>query len=150
MSAPIPGGIAPLPDAEAVIADYLATAASIQALGDGAEVSVGDRLPATFDGSTDLAVTLDRIGGSPGGTVLDVWIDTAHLDVKAWAPSKKQAYTLIAAVRPLLAVARFQDVAGAVVQDVVEQVGPQWFPDPGGDYPQSGYYLLQVAVTLHP
>lgn len=151
MTEPVPGGVVALPDAEAVIADYLAaqfaastaSAATFPLSG----ISVGDRLPATYD-SSEPAVTLDRLAGPPGP--VPVWSDVAHLDIRAYGPVKATAYALIAQIRPLLFAARYLGAAGAVIQSVDEHVGPQWLPDPDGDYPESGYYLLQVAVTLHP
>ena len=151
MSEPVPGGVVPLPDAEAVIADYLAAQFAASAASAGnfplSGISVGDRLPAGYD-SSEPAVTLDRLAGPPGP--VPVWSDVAHLDIRAYGPAKATAYALIAQIRPLLFAARYLGAAGAVVQDVAEHVGPQWLPDPDGDYPESGYYLLQVAVTLHP
>lgn len=151
MTEPVPGGVAALPDAEAVVADYLAAQFAASGVSIGAfplaGISVGDRLPATYD-SSEPAVTLDRLAGPPGP--VPVWSDLAHLDIRAYGPAKATAYALIAQIRPLLFAARYLGAAGAVVQDIAEHVGPQWFPDPAGDYPESGFYLLQVEVTLHP
>jgi len=44
----------------------------------------------------------------------------------------------------------YLEVPGAVISKTEENVGPQWLADATADYPESGYYLLQVAVTLHP
>lgn len=151
MSEEVPGGIGPLPDAEAVIANYLAAqfATSAASVGDFplSGISVGDRLPADFDSSAP-AVTLDRIGGAPGP--VPAWSDVAHLDIRAYGPVKATASALMAQIRPLLVAVRWTGAAGAVVQSVEEHITPQWFPDPDGDYPESGFYLLQVEVTLHP
>lgn len=151
MAEPIPGGIGPLPDAEALIAGYLAAAFAASSASVGSipltAVAVGDRIPPDYDGSQGV-VTVDRLGGPPGP--IPQWSDVCHLDVKAIGPYKATAYALIAQVRPLLAVARYAEFSGAVVQSVDETVGPQWFPDATGDYPESGFYLLQVEVTLHP
>jgi hypothetical protein len=151
VSEPVPGGVAALPDAEAVIANYLAEQFAQCAASAGAfplsGIGVGDRLPADYDSSQPFT-TLDRLPGPPGP--VPVWSDVAHLDIRAYGPDKATAYALIAQIRPLLFATRYLGAAGAVVQGVDEHVGPQWLPDPDGDYPESGYYLLQVAVTLHP
>lgn len=139
---PVPAGLAPLPDAEAVIAALLAARPEL------AGTWVGDRLPDTYDGS-QLAVLVDRIGGAADPSTMG-WFDTAHLDLKSYGKDKAAAQGLSAQVRNVMAIAVYLEVPGAVISKTEENVGPQWFADPSGDYPESGYYLLQVAVTLHP
>lgn len=139
---PVPAGLAPLPDAEAVVAALLAGRPEL------AGIWVGDRLPDTYDGS-QLAVLVDRIGGAADPSTMS-WFDTPHLDLKSYGKDKAAAQALSAIVRYLMSIAVYCEVQGAVFSDVVENTGPQWFADASADYPESGYYLLQVAVTLHP
>jgi len=140
---PIPAGLAPLPDAEAAIADLLAARSELADI-----ASVGDRIPTDYDGS-QLVVTLDRLGGPADPSTMS-WQDTAHLDVRSYGKDKAAAAALSATVRYLLAVLPYLESPTVVFEDCVENVGPQWFADAKANYPESGYYLLQVAVTLHP
>jgi len=142
---PVPGGLAPLPDAEKAILDFLAGRAEITALG---QVTVGDRLPEDYDGS-QLVVTGDRIGGAADHSTIG-WLETVHLDLSSWGPDKTAAAALSAVVRYLISICVYCDAPNVVFADSREIVGPQWLPDATADYPQSGRYLLQVAVTLHP
>lgn len=141
MTLQAPDGIAPLPDAVAVICGHL-TAVLPDA------VSVGTRIPDDYDGSQQL-VRVDRIGGAVDPSAW-AWLDHVHLDVEAWAPIQQDAADLIAVVRMQLMLAQYTDLSafGAVVSKVEENTGPQWFPDP--DYPPAGHQLVQVVVTLHP
>lgn len=139
---PIPAGLAPLPDAEAAIAGLLAARAEL------AGVTVGDRIPTTYDGSQKV-VTVDRIGGAADPSTMG-WHETVHLDVKSYGATKADAAALSAQVRYLLAILPYLESQSVVFERCEESVGPQWFADASGDYPESGYYLLQVAVTLHP
>lgn len=138
---PPPAGIVPLPDAVAVVCGHLRAQ-----LPD--TVAVGTRLPDEYDGSQQV-VRVDRIGGAMDRSAW-AWLDNPHLDVEAWAPLQTDASDLIALVRAALVIAPYTDLTalGAVVCNVEENVGPQWFPDP--DYPPAGHQLVQVVLTLHP
>lgn len=139
---PVPAGLAPLPDAEAAVANLLASRSELTG------VEVGDRLPTDYDG-TQPVVTLERIGGNADPSTMG-WRDTAHLDVRSYGKDKAAAAALSAKVRYLMAILPYLESPSVVFEASEENVGPQWFPDATADYPESGYYLLQVAVTLHP
>lgn len=140
---PIPAGLAPLPDAEKAIADLLAARSELASV-----ASVGDRIPTDYDGS-QLVVTVDRLGGPADRSTMS-WRETVHLDIKSYGATKADAAALSATVRYLVAALPYLESPSVVFEASAENVGPQWFPDATADYPESGYYLLQVAVTLHP
>lgn len=112
-------------------------------------VAVGDRLPDGYDG-TQLAVTVDRIGGAMDPVARGTWLDRPRLDVSAWGKDKAAAKDLAGTVRSLLAIAPYDDhtAAGAVWSNTSEDVGPQWLPST--DYPGAGRYLLQFSILIHP
>ncbi|MGH6656631.1 MAG: hypothetical protein ACRDVE_15685 [Actinocrinis sp.] len=142
MTMPVPGGLAPLPSAEKVVTAFLAARAELEG------VSVGDRLPDGYDGSQPC-VTVERIGGPADPSTMS-WLDTAQLDLSSYGVDKGAADGLSAIVRYLIAIAKYVDLPDAVITKTEENVGPQWLADATADYPQSGRYLLQAAVTLHP
>lgn len=136
---------APIPavDDEALVASWLAAQTPL------AGVTVGDRVPDGYDG-TQHVVTVARIGGAMDRGGGGQWLDRPRLDISCYGPDKAAAKDLVTQVRALLAVARYADHtgSGAVWSDTVEDIGPQWLPD--ADYPQTGRYLLQVTVAIHP
>lgn len=134
-----------LPDDELLVCGWLAGRPEIVATG----AVVGDRLPEGYDGSQP-AVTVSRIGGATDRAGGGQWLDRPRLDVTCWGKDKAAAKDLSAQVRALMAVARFDDhsAAGAVWSDTSEDVGPQWIPST--QYPESGRYLLQYSILIHP
>lgn len=136
---------APIPavDDEALVARWLAAQTPL------AGTSVGDRVPENYDG-TQSVITVARIGGVMDRGGGGQWLDRPRLDISCYGKDKATAKALATQVRALLAVARFDDHtgSGAVWSDTVEDVGPQWIPDT--EYPQTGRYLLQVTVAIHP
>lgn len=137
-----PAPVLPVDD-EALVCGWLAGRPEL------AGVTVADRLPDDYDGSQRV-VTVTRIGGAmdPGGG--GQWLDRPRLDIDCHGPDKAAAKDLSAAVRGVLAVARWADhsAAGTVWSSFREDVGPQWLPDP--NYPGAGRYMLQVSLLIHP
>lgn len=134
-----------LPDDEALVCAWLGARTEIVTAG----AVVADRLPDGYDG-TQLAVTVSRIGGAMDSGGGGQWLDRPRLDVSCWGKSKAEAKDLSQTVRSLMAVARFDDhsAAGAVWSNTSEDVGPQWIPS--DKYPESGRYLLQYSIFIHP
>lgn len=134
-----------LPDDEALVCGWLTARAEILATG----AAVADRLPGDYDGSQPV-ITVARIGGAMDPASGGQWLDRPRLDLSCWGKSKADAKDLARTVRALMAVARLDDhsAAGAVWSDTSEDVGPQWIPS--DKYPESGRYLLQYSLLIHP
>lgn len=69
-------------------------------------------------------VQVTRIGGSS-----TFRLDYARVDVDAYAGTRADAANLAGQVRTLLPTMRNQELSGAVVVAVREEVGPSWRPD---------------------
>jgi hypothetical protein len=124
-------------DVELIAVNFLRGRAEITAL-------VGSRVYTEVPAEpTFPLLTVQRIGGLvdwPG------WLDTARLQVDAWAATKYAARTLAAtALAVLLEMPGIY--AQGVITHVTQDLGLTWSPDETTDRPR---YVLGVAVTTHP
>lgn len=121
-----------MPDAVAVVADYLRSALAAA----GERVPVVSRVPTS---RPQRFVQLERVGGFSPTPVTD----RARLDFHAWASREDQAADLCALVRGLLGA--IPGVRGGVtVYSVTEVAGPQWLPDD-----ESGHPRYAFAAEVH-
>jgi hypothetical protein len=91
-------------------------------------------------------IVITRVGGTP---TLAIRIDRPRLDVDVYAPTKADAHDLAQAARVRLhelPTGDHRDL-GAVVCNVVDELGLQWLPDPDTNTPR---YVLTLAVTVRP
>lgn len=104
------------PNAEIVLLDWLR--------GQLPGVRLVTDLPADLESKTPV-VQVVRIGGTSDG----FRVDSARLDVDCFGASRFTAAQLAGQVRGLLPSLRGQEVGGAVVSRIVEEIAPSWRPD---------------------
>lgn len=130
----------PLPDVEFVATSFLRNHEGFAALG----ATVSTDLPNPLNPSGN--VTVIRVGGIP---VESIWLDEAHLQIQAWAPTKELAQSLAATARAALLDMEGHRDEASVVTGVVDLSGLQYVPDTSAD-PTMPRYVFGVAVYLHP
>ena len=125
------------PDIELAVIDFLRSYAPLTATG----AKVGSELPAS---PSWPFITVVRLGGPadfPG------WLDHPRVQVDAWADTKAQAYSAIAAARAgLLDLPGVHD--NTVITAADELTGPQWLPDPVAN--SRPRYFVVFSLTTHP
>lgn len=129
-----------IPDAEALVSQYLRDQDSIEAL-------VDERVYTALPKSPEWPLLMvRRVSGAPV-TSRPLHLDAAVLQLDAYAETKKQAQTLVETARSELA-----ELEGTHDLGVVSGVlfGPMsWLPD--GDYtPAKPRYVADVTVFVHP
>lgn len=122
------------PDAELLVLNFLRDAMT--------GTRCVTELPANLEKQLPL-VQVTRIGGSSDGFRLD----RARLDVDCYAATRLDAAILGRQVRTLLPTLRNQEIGGAVVVAVTEEVGPSWRPDYNPGVSRRG---ATYALTLRP
>ncbi|MEU0675478.1 hypothetical protein ABZ330_21805 [Streptomyces sp. NPDC006172] len=121
-----------MPDAVAVVADYLRT----RLAGRGITVPVGSRVPSPRPARF---VRIERIGGPSDSPVTD----RPRLDVHCWGADEGNAHDLMQVCRALLGAARGRHGETTLARPATG--GPQWLPDP-----QSGQarYAFTLDITM--
>ncbi len=139
-------GVIVLPDAVAVIRDYLL---AVREVFDLVEDRIATRSPAN---PVYPYITLQRIGGPQPATGTE-WIDKARFQVDAWGAQDDEAgaslviRTVLAALKALRH-AEYQHPT-AIVSEVDQDLGVTWLPDTSRE-PAQPRFTFGVIVTLHP
>ena len=135
-----PPVIAPLPDVERLVANFLRADARIAAL-------VGDRVYTVFpaQAGNDPLLILQRIGGEPPLSIPLV-VDAAQLQLDAYGGPKAAAHELAATTRAVL-----YELEGAVrsegVVSAVRFGAFRWLPDETFTAPRPRY-VFDVTLTV--
>lgn len=130
-----------LPDAEALVVNYLLSVSEVEAVVDD---RIGTELP---DEVFYPYLVVSRV---PSLQAVRRHLDAAEIQVDAWAETKAEANDLArTAHAALLDMSGTLDdgLGGGVVTGVDETVGIGWLPDPSTDRPR---YLFQMTVYMHP
>jgi hypothetical protein len=130
----------PLPDVELVATSWLRNHESFAEF----DATVSTDLPNPLNPNGN--VTIVRIGGVP---VESIWLDEAHIQVQAWAPTKELAHSLAATARAALLDMEGHRDEASVVTGVTDLSGLQYVPDTSED-PTIPRYVFGLAVYLHP
>lgn len=130
-----------LPDAEALVVNYLLAVPEVVAVVDD---RIGTELP---DAEVYPALVVTRV---PSLQAVRRHLDAAEIQVDAWADTRTEASDLARTAHAalLVMVGEFDDgLGGGVVTGVDETNGLGWLPDQATDRPR---FFFQMTVYVHP